>query len=685
MKNATEQAGPTRRHGDRCDEEGIAHPPRRRSQLRGCALGALVALALMALAPGVAQARPAEPMAKASAAGAGAACIVHSLPSFVAQGEGSLEATVADVVEVECDPTVYGRSLVTVSSSQLSLRCSGRLHWYVANPFEAREGPGVTVRLDADGSATVALVAGPCMAGEALIAVHMKEEPFESFTTAFTVLPPAPTRPGVYALPATQVEDAASSGVATIIEAEYPGGSEKRVRIASEELFSRCRAEPHLRWVRMDGSVTPVNGEGSPEITQIPLDNDGNAFVIALGDSSCAEGPSLIEADLENKPFEQFMTTFTILPPQPTAEPSFTIEKLQQLGDSGFTTATLSGAVGDTVDYRILVTNTGRVPETLEGFADPNCAPGTISGGPGSQALAPTQTTTYSCSRTLPAVGTYVNEASVTAHTVGGDPLTLSSNQVVVNVPAQPAFTIEKLQRLDGATSSFTSSLLTAAVGQAVDYEIVVENTGNVPLDLATFADAQCDPGTIAGGPGGASLAPGSSVTYTCSRLLAAPGSYFNEVTLAASASGQAPFNHTSNQVEVDVKPSVSGLNIIKNEPPPPPNKTPKLEPRGRCEASTPALRGASGLKRVPFTVELSALGIKQIMFYLDGREVKKLQQSQAKRGSFALQIDPRKLSYGPHTVVVKTFMSNRACPRISRSGVFKHPRPAHGPSPFTG
>jgi hypothetical protein len=245
------------------------------------------------------------------------ACKVHSLPSFVGQGEGELEATVADVVEVECDPTVYGRSTVTISANQLYQRCEHKVTWYVANPFGTtpETGSGVTVKLDADGSATVALIAGPCMPGEGLITVHMKEEPFESITTAFTVLAPVPTKPGVYALPATQVEDAASSGVATIIEAEFAEGSEKTVRIASEELYSRCRNPPHLHWVEMDGDLSESE---SPEITRVPLDNDGNAFVIALGDSSCAPGPSLIEADLENKPFTQYSAIFTIQPPQPT-------------------------------------------------------------------------------------------------------------------------------------------------------------------------------------------------------------------------------------------------------------------------------------------------------------------------------------------------------------------------------
>jgi len=255
--------------------------------------------------------------APAAAAEITSACKVHSLPSFVGQGEGELEATVADVVEVECNPAVYGRSTVTISANQLYQRCEHKVTWYVANPFGTtpETGAGVTVKLDADGSATVALLAGPCMEGEGLITVHMKEEPFESITTAFTVLSPRPTPPGVKALPATQVEDAASSGAATIIEAEFENGSEKTVRIASEELYSRCRNAPHLHWVEMDGDIAETEGS---EITGVPLDNDGNAFVIALGDSSCAPGPSLIEADLENKPFTQYNTIFTIQPPQPT-------------------------------------------------------------------------------------------------------------------------------------------------------------------------------------------------------------------------------------------------------------------------------------------------------------------------------------------------------------------------------
>ena len=59
---------------------------------------------------------------------------------------------------------------------------------------------------------------------------------------------------------------------------------------------AEAQASP-VEWVKenwdveMDGDLSESE---SPEITRVPLDNDGNAFVIALGDSSCAPGPSLI-------------------------------------------------------------------------------------------------------------------------------------------------------------------------------------------------------------------------------------------------------------------------------------------------------------------------------------------------------------------------------------------------------
>ncbi len=651
-----------------------------RSAALVCATSSVFAVATVATVDlGAAHAQP--------TAAAPATCVIHSLPSFTAQGEGAVMATVADVIEVECDPTIYGTgSKIKIVASQLFSRCRESVTWFVANPFSRVDGRGVTLALDADGSAIVALVAGPgCQAGESLVTAHMEETPFETFTTSFSVLPPVVTPPGLFALPETQVEDSVSSGVATIVQAEFENGSEKTVRIGSQELYNRCRLAPHLRWLQIDRSE--VDG---PEVTEVPLDNDGNGFVIAIGGSSCAPGLSLIEGDLESKPFTTFTAPFTILPPQPTGEPSFTIEKRQEIAGSGtgFTAAPLKGSIGQTVDYQITVANTSKFAETLSAFTDTHCDPGTIAGGPGSGPLAAGGSTTYTCAHALSATGSYANDATVTATTVGGSPLTLTSNQVVVEVPAAlpPAFTIEKLQRIAGTAGGFTAAPVAGTVGQTVEYEIVVKNTGNVALAFSSFTDARCDAATIAGGPGQTPVAPGFSTTYTCSHVLASAGTYVNEANATAVAPGGSPLTETSNPVEAIVAKS-SAPQALSGEAPGTAQQTPKggVLPE-RCEVQAAgALRGASGLKRGPFTLQISSLGIKQIMFYLDGREIKALKQSQAKAGLFALRIDPRKLAYGPHKVTIKTFMSNRACARIARKGVFVRPRAQQVAPTFTG
>ena len=764
----------------------------------------LVALASLLSPAGAIASRAASHSARLSSAAPSAieaaapgACLIHSLPSFLAQGEFASTATVADVVEVECDPFVYGTgSEITVSAGQLFSRCGGALTWYVPNPFrEELNTRSVTLTLDADGNATVALIAGPgCEAGESLISAHMDDAPFESFTTAFTVLPPGETAEGVRALPGAQVEDAESSAVVTIIQASFPGASEKKLRIASEEMLDRCRSAPKVHWVAEDRTRT----DGVGEVNGLELDNDGNAFLLLIGDSSCYQGTSLLEADLESKPFTTLTTEFTIEPPQPTEEPSFAIEKLQRIADGagGFTTAPLTGAVRETVEYEIVVTDTAKVDETILEFSDAHCDPGTIAGGPGSSPLAPGQATTFTCAHLLTAPGSYTNQASATVASAGGAPLSLTSNQVEVTVPAvsgpgEPGFTIEKLQQISGSGAAFTSSPLAGLVGQTVSYEIVVKNSGNEPLEMSDFLDPHCDAGTIAGGPGSSSLAPGAEVAYTCTRLLTNAGIYVNEASVTGTPSGEAPITHTSEPVEVTVLQGEASFTIEKlqriagagstftasrlttevgktveyeivvrntgNEsltlssftdahcdaatiaggpgatPLAPGESTtytcshtlatagayvneatvtatpsgeagmtltsPKVEvvaatsgvlsnktPKAPSCTAKPALKGVTGPKRRPFKVSVDAAGIAQITFYLDGRRLRTLKSSQAKKGVFTVTIDPRKLAYGrPHKVSFTTVMTNPSCATTASARMFVRPRNERMKPTFTG
>jgi hypothetical protein len=134
--------------------------------------------------------------------------------------------------------------------------------------------------------------------------------------------------------------------------------------------------------------------------------------------------------------------------------------------------------------------------------------------------------------------------------------------------PPAPALTIEKLQQIAGSGSGFTTSPLTGKVNQTVEYEIIVRNTGNVPLVLSNFSDPRCDGGTIAGGQGETPLAPGAmpslgaSTTYTCSHVLTSAdqtaGSYSNTATDTGAPPGGGPITHTSNTVVVNLPPPPS-------------------------------------------------------------------------------------------------------------------------------
>ena len=249
-------------------------------------------------------------------------CTVKSLPSFIAQGEFEFAATVGDVIEVSCDPYVYSAGAeVTLTASQLYSRCHD-IYWIDPNdrgePSEY-EGRSFSVHLDVNGNANVGLIAGPnCMVGESLITLDENESPYETFTTSFQVLPAVNTSQGLYITPSSQVEDQESSSVITIAQAEFPGNSEKSVRIASQQLYDRCQEGG------LDIVPSYIVAEGPPGLPEengelldaIYLDNNGNGFVLLVGIDSCAEGTSLVEADLESSPFTTETGTFTVESPR---------------------------------------------------------------------------------------------------------------------------------------------------------------------------------------------------------------------------------------------------------------------------------------------------------------------------------------------------------------------------------
>jgi hypothetical protein len=238
----------------------------------------------------------------------------------------------------------------------------------------------------------------------------------------------------------------------------------------------------------------------------------------------------------------------------------FSVQKLQKIDGepAEYTTAQLHAKIGQTVDYEVVVKNTGMVQLKFSTLVDPHCDEGTVEGGSGEAFLAPGESTTFTCKRLLTEVGSYSNEATVTGTPVFGPPTSETSNTVVTVVPSEAEFTIQKLQRVEGA-GEFTTAPLSAGIEETVEYEIVVTNTGNVPEVYSEFSDPKCDVGTVAGGPGLTSLLPGESTIYTCNHVMvikdARKGPYKNTASVRATPPpGQGnPVNHTSNTVEVNI------------------------------------------------------------------------------------------------------------------------------------
>jgi hypothetical protein len=277
--------------------------------------GLMVLASSMLLLAGTASAHPG--VAPQGAASSGT-CHIRSLPSFIAQGEFSNSATVGDVIEISCDPFTYSAGAeVTLVASQLYSRCH-EITWYDANDegyYKHSSGRTFSVHLDVDGNANVALIAGPkCMVGESLISVDENASPYETFTTSFQVLPAVNTTPGLFITPSAQVEDAESSGVVTIAQAEFKGASEQKVRLGYEQLTDRCEKGAGTVLVKADRTEIPYDEE---TLGAIELDNNGNGFAVLVGTDSCAEGLSLIESDLESAPYTTQTGTFLVEAPKP--------------------------------------------------------------------------------------------------------------------------------------------------------------------------------------------------------------------------------------------------------------------------------------------------------------------------------------------------------------------------------
>jgi hypothetical protein len=122
----------------------------------------------------------------------------------------------------------------------------------------------------------------------------------------------------------------------------------------------------------------------------------------------------------------------------------------------------------------------------------------------------------------------------------------------VESSPAPPApvvaIEVQKLERLAG-TGSFVAGPLNVTVGQTIEYQINVKDTGNVML-WVTVSDPLCDPGTLSSQDGQGVGATGV-VTFTCTHLTTAAdvGTLTNTAAVHAVAGNGMATNATATAV----------------------------------------------------------------------------------------------------------------------------------------
>ncbi len=168
----------------------------------------------------------------------------------------------------------------------------------------------------------------------------------------------------------------------------------------------------------------------------------------------------------------------------------------------------------------------------------------------------------------------------VAANAVSGTVAANTSAQpqeVVVAYVHRAAFTIEKLQEIEGSNAGYVKTKVSADVGETVDYKILVKNTGDVSLKFGKLSDSNC---TAINPSGEETLAPAGEQTYTCSHKLTGTGTYSNEATIEGN---EATGSETSNKVEVKAI----------EKPAPPTGGTGPTGPQGVTGATGPT--GATG------------------------------------------------------------------------------------------
>ena len=231
--------------------------------------------------------------------------------------------------------------------------------------------------------------------------------------------------------------------------------------------------------------------------------------------------------------------------------------------------------------------------------------------------------------------------------------------------PAAPSFSIEDLQALAGG-GAYTTSPITAQLGQTVNYETVVRNTGNVAITLSSLSDPRCDTGTVSTPTN--PLEAGANTAYLCSHVVTAAdvaaGSFSSAATVVVAppeGDGES-ITHTGSSLSVTVPGAASHASTpALVTQPNVSTATPKSGVLGSSSAAAPALTGPKACVRSGFAVSVKASGLASVTFYLDGHKLRVMSAKDARNGKLTIVINAAKLTAGRHKLLARFTLAHAA------------------------
>jgi uncharacterized repeat protein (TIGR01451 family) len=135
--------------------------------------------------------------------------------------------------------------------------------------------------------------------------------------------------------------------------------------------------------------------------------------------------------------------------------------------------------------------------------------------------------------------------------------LAAGATQSITIDNVHPGIAVDKKEKVDGSGGAFVDGPIQTHVGETIDYEMIVTNTGNEPLKVS-LTDVKCDgtPAPPSGvNPATDTLAAGASWTFTCSHVIVAAdgASYTNTVSVTGTDAGQHQVGPATDSVVANV------------------------------------------------------------------------------------------------------------------------------------